>query len=351
MIKTKTKTKELNDRIASFVNIGELISKYLSELDNEWTKKLKLKISEATDKNPWFTKKNIDFALRYWSKQLTKEKLELWTSKYDFSNKKPETIAVVMAGNFPLAGFHDLLCVLITGNRLLIKFSNKDDILIRFLIEYLLYTNPTFNKKITIKESIIKDFNRVIATGSNNTSKYFEYYFKNKPSIIRKNRFSIAILSGKESKANLEKLGDDIFTFFGLGCRNVSKLFVPKNYSFDLFFKSIYKWKNIINNHKYISNYNYNKAINLIDRQTILENGFIILKESESNHSPISVLLYEYYDNIDDLKRKIEALQDNLQCIVSENLYKNEIGFGQTQSPELYDYADNVDTINFLLTK
>ena len=150
---------------------------------------------------------------------------------------------------------------------------------------------------------------------------------------------------------DLEKLGDDIFTFFGLGCRNVSKIFVPKKYSFDLFFKSIYKWKSIIENHKYASNYNYNKAINLMDRQSILENGFIILKESENNRSPISVLLYEYYDNIDDLKSKTERLQDDLQCIVSKKPDENEISFGQTQNPELYDYADNIDTINFLLTK
>ena len=335
----------------AFVKIGNLLSDYISNIDNQWIKKLNSKIKEASYKNPWFTKESIDFSLKYWSKQLTKDKLEPWLSKYELYNAEKQTIAVIMAGNIPMVGFHDLLCVLITGNKLLIKFSNKDDVLIKFLLEYLLYTDSVFNDKIVVKESILKDFDKVIATGTNNTSKYFNYYFKGIPSLIRKNRFSIAILSGEENQIDLENLGNDIFTFFGLGCRNVSKLFVPKNYSFDLFFKSIYKWKNIINNHKYASNYNYNKAINLIDRQPILENGFIILKESEKNLSPISVLLYEYYDNIDDLKNKIEKLQDNLQCIVSEDLYKNDIGFGQTQNPELYDYADNIDTMNFLLTK
>jgi hypothetical protein len=256
-----------------------------------------------------------------------------------------------MAGNFPLAGFHDFLCVLITGNNLLIKFSNNDDVLIQFLIEYLLYTDSVFNEKIVIKESIIKNFDKVIATGSTNTSRYFDYYFKNKPSIIRKNRFSVGILTGEENKTDLEKLSNDIFTFFGLGCRNVSKIFIPKDYNFDEFFKSVYKWRDIINNHKYAGNYTYNRAINLIDIQPILENGFLILKESKNNYSPISVLLYEHYNDDDELKEKIELIKDDLQCIVSKNYCKNEVAFGETQNPRLHDYADNIDTIEFLLTK
>ena len=331
--------------------MGKLISNYLSGKDNEWTIKLKAKISEASDKNPWFTKENIDLSLKYWSDKLTKQKLELWISEYDISKTKTETIAVIMAGNFPLAGFHDLLCVLITGDKLVIKFSNKDDVLIQFLIEYLLYTDSVFNEKIVIKESIIKNFDKVIATGSTNTSRYFDYYFKNKPSIIRKNRFSVGILTGEENKTDLEKLSNDIFTFFGLGCRNVSKIFIPKDYNFDEFFKSVYKWRDIINNHKYAGNYTYNRAINLIDIQPILENGFLILKESKNNYSPISVLLYEHYNDDDELKEKIELIKDDLQCIVSKNYCKNEVAFGETQNPRLHDYADNIDTIEFLLTK
>ena len=165
-----------------------------------------------------------------------------------------------MAGNLPLVGFHDLLCVLITGQKLAIKFSKNDDVLMQFLIKYLIFKNVKFKDHIIINDSIIKDFDRVIATGSNNTSRYFDYYFRNKPSIIRKNRFSVAILSGKESKVELEKLSTDVFSFFGLGCRNVSKIYIPVNYSFDLFFKSMYSWKNIIYNHKYASNYTYNKT-------------------------------------------------------------------------------------------
>lgn len=256
-----------------------------------------------------------------------------------------------MAGNLPLVGFHDLLCVLITGQKLAIKFSNNDDVLMRFMIKYLIFKNANFKDHIVINDSIIKDFDKVIATGSNNTSRYFDFYFRNKPSIIRKNRFSVAILSGKESKIELEKLSNDIFTFFGLGCRNVSKIYFPINYNFDVFFKSMYKWENIIYNHKYASNYNYNRTINLIDKNAFLENGFLILKESKENHSPISVLLYEYYKNIKDLRKKIELIEKDLQCIVSSNFYKNEVEFGETQNPKLSDYADNIDTIDFLLIK
>jgi len=256
-----------------------------------------------------------------------------------------------MAGNLPLVGFHDLLCVLITGQKLAIKFSKNDDVLMQFLIKYLIFKNVKFKDHIIINDSIIKDFDKVIATGSNNTSRYFDYYFRNKPSIIRKNRFSVAILSGKESNIELEKLSNDIFAFFGLGCRNVSKIYIPVNYNFDLFFKSMYSWKNIIYNHKYASNYNYNKTINLIDKNSILENGFLILKESRENHSPISVLLCEYYENIQDLRKKIELIEKDLQCIVSNNFCKNEVEFGKTQNPKLSDYADNIDTIDFLLTK
>ena len=328
-----------------------MLANYISGIENKWTKALKLKVIEASIKNPWFTKENIDLSLKYWSENLTGEKLHTWLSKYEINTKQPKTIAVIMAGNFPLAGFHDFLCVLITGNNLLIKFSNNDEVLLKFLIEYLTEIDSSFKDNISIRESIIKTFDKVIATGSNNTSRYFDYYFKDKPSIIRKNRFSIGILTGKENRNDLEKLSNDIFTFFGLGCRNVSKIFVPKNYNFDKFFKSVYKWRNIINNHKYASNYNYNRAINLIDIQPILENGFLILKESKNNYSPISVLLYEYYNDTNELKGKIELIKDDLQCIVSKNYYKNEVAFGETQNPTLYDYADNIDTIEFLLTK
>ena len=351
MIKTKTKTTELEKRIIAFSEIGRLLNRYFSNIDNEWTEELRLKINEASNKNPWFTKENIDLSLKYWSEELTTKKLKSWLSSYKLSDDKPNTIAVIMAGNLPLVGFHDLLCVLISGQKLAIKFSNNDDVLMRFLIKYLIFKNVNFKDYIIINDSIIKNFDKVIATGSNNTSRYFDFYFRNKPSILRKNRFSVAILSGKESKIELEELSNDIFTFFGLGCRNVSKIYFPINYNFDVFFKSMYKWKNIIYNHKYANNYNYNRTINLIDKNVFLENGFLILKESEENHSPISVLLYEYYKNIKDLRKKIKLIEKDLQCIVSSNFYKNEVEFGETQNPKLSDYADNIDTIDFLLIK
>src|SRR5690606_9789947 len=193
-----------------------------------------------------------------------------------------------------------------------------------------------------------ENFDAVIATGSNNTARYFEYYFKDKPSIIRKNRNSVAVLDGNESEQDLIALGKDIFTYFGLGCRNVSKLFVPKGYDFEKFFKGMYEYREIINNQKYINNYDYNKAVFLMSNFLVLDNGFLVLKEDNSYSSPISSIFYEYYTDLQDIKSAINQDAEQIQCVVSNNLIENSVAFGQTQHPQLWDYADNVDTISFL---
>jgi hypothetical protein len=198
-------------------------------------------------------------------------------------------------------------------------------------------------------EGKLENFDTVIATGSNNTARYFEYYFKDKPSIIRKNRNSVAVLNGQETKEDLEALGEDIFRYFGLGCRNVSKLFVPKGYKFDTFFEAIFKYQDVIHYEKYANNYDYNKAVFLMSNFKLLDNGFLTIKEDISYASPISSVFYEFYDNIEDLQNRLEADSEQIQCIASNNLIKNSISFGQTQSPKLWDYADNTDTISFLL--
>lgn len=187
-----------------------------------------------------------------------------------------------------------------------------------------------------------------IATGSNNTARYFEYYFKGKPSIIRKNRNSIAVIQGSENEQDFESLGEDIFRYFGLGCRSVSKLFVPKDYDFDTFFKGMYKQHEIINNKKYANNYDYNKAVYLMSEFDILENGFLMIKEDASYASPIASVFYEYYDNPVDLKIKLHQEKENIQCIVAKDFIENEIAFGQTQNPKLWDYADGINTLEFL---
>lgn len=213
---------------------------------------------------------------------------------------------------------------------------------------YLMNLDSRYENRIQFTEDRLKDFDAVIATGSNNTARYFEYYFKNKPSIIRKNRNSVAIITGNETKEELQKLGEDIFRYYGLGCRNVSKLYVPENYDFDLFFKSMYDWNPIINQDKYANNYDYNKAVYLMSEFKLLDNGFLMLKEDKSFGSPIATLFYEIYENEQKLKTILKENADKIQCVVKNEGNKQEVNFGQTQKPQLWDYADNIDTIDFL---
>jgi hypothetical protein len=254
-----------------------------------------------------------------------------------------------MAGNIPLVGFHDFLSVLISGHNIVVKQSSNDKHLMPYLAKYLEHVEPGFKDKIAFTEEKLEGFDAVIATGSDNTARYFEYYFKDVPSIIRKNRNSIAVLTGNESKEELEALSDDIFRYYGLGCRNVSKLFVPKNYEFKDFFEAIYKWHPIINQAKYANNYDYNKAVYLMSEFEMLENGFMMIKEDSSYSSPIATLFYEHYESEQQLKEKLDSDKENIQCVVAYNYDKSEIKFGQTHNPELWDYADDVDTIEFLL--
>ncbi|WP_347051684.1 acyl-CoA reductase [Flavobacterium olei] len=303
--------------------------------------------------NGWYTPEQVYFSLQSWAEALTKENLDKWLSAYSLGDQnltKEKTVALILAGNIPLVGFHDFLSVLITGNKALIKTSSNDQHLLPFLAKYLIAVDENLKDKITFVEGKLENFDAVIATGSNNTSRYFEYYFKDKPSIIRKNRNSVAILTGKETTEELENLGEDIFRYFGLGCRNVSKLFVPQGYTFDAFFQAIFKYQDVIHYEKYANNYDYNKAVFLMSNFKLLDNGFLTLKEDASYASPISSVFYEYYENADELEKRLQNDSDQIQCIVSSNLISNNIAFGETQKPQLWDYADNVDTITFLLT-
>lgn len=304
--------------------------------------------------NGWYTPEQVYFSIQSWAEALTKENIDKWLSAYSFDSdqddKNGKTVALILAGNIPLVGFHDFLSVLITGNKALIKTSSNDQHLLPFLAKYLIAVDENLKDSITFVEGKLENFDAVIATGSNNTSRYFEYYFKDKPSIIRKNRNSAAILTGKETHEDLEALGEDIFRYFGLGCRNVSKLYIPKDYSFDAFFQAMFKYQDVIHYEKYANNYDYNKAVFLMSNFKLLDNGFLTLKEDSSYASPISSVFYEYYENLDELEKRLQEDTEQIQCIVSNNLTPNSIAFGETQKPQLWDYADNVDTITFLLT-
>jgi hypothetical protein len=253
-----------------------------------------------------------------------------------------------MAGNIPLVGFHDFLSALITGNRVIVKLSSNDSILLPFTADFLVRECPSLKDKISFPEGRLTDFDAVIATGSDNTARYFQYYFGAKPHIIRKNRVSVAILNGRETTATLEALGEDIFRYYGLGCRSVSKLFVPEGYDFDAFFKAVYPYHFMIDQQKYANNYDYNKAIYLMSEFRILDNGFLMLKEDAHYGSPIATLFYEQYTSQESLRKRLTADQDKLQCIVAEGVVPYEVPFGQTQCPGLQEYADGMDTVAFL---
>lgn len=307
-------------------------------------------IEDQKHHNGWFTESEVYFSIQSWAKALTQDNLDTWLSAYDISEKTPKTVGLILAGNVPLVGFHDFLSVLITGHKALVKTSSNDKQLLPFLAEYLARVEPSLNDRIEFTDQKLQGFDAVIATGSNNTARYFEYYFKDKPSIIRKNRNSVAVLNGTETHEELIELGKDIFTYFGLGCRNVSKVFVPKDYDFEKLFRAMYEYRDIIHNQKYINNYDYNKAVFLMSNFLVLDNGFLILKEDTSYSSPISAVFYEYYSDLENIKKRLSQDNDLIQCVVSKDLIENSVAFGQTQLPKLWDYADNVDTVAFLNT-
>ena len=347
----------IQNRINAFAALGDFLNQFNSIKIAKKTSVLfndlffdgfihQIKLAE--EQNSWFTKDAILFSIENWANALTHKNITQWISNENIVEKPSKTVAIIMAGNIPLVGFHDFLSVLICGHSVLVKQSSNDKQLIPYLAKYLEYVDENLKGKISFTEEKLKNFDAVIATGSTNTTRYFEYYFKSKPNIIRKNRNSVAVITGKETKEDIENLSEDIFRYFGLGCRSVSKLFVPKGYNFDDFFKGMYTYHPIINNAKYANNYDYNKAVFLMSEFSILENGFLMIKEDESFASPIATVFYEYYDNLIDLKIKIHAESENIQCIVANNFIKNEVKFGQTQHPKLWDYADGVNSIQFL---
>jgi len=341
------------EHLIVFVKLGTLFTHFFKSntIENDtWFSELDAILAEAEIQNSWYTRDNLLYALKHWGNSLTEKKLVDWQSAYPKNDmSSPKTVALIMAGNIPLVGFHDFLCVLLSGHKVLVKLSSNDAVILPFVKKFLVHHDSSLQNKISFTEGKLTDFDAVIATGSNNTSRYFDYYFGKYPSIIRKNRNSIAILSGQETKEQLKNLGEDIFRYFGLGCRSVSKLFVPKGYDFDTFFTAIFEWKHVLEHHKYVNNYDYNKAVYLMSEINLLDNGFLIVKEDESFASPIATLFFEYYSDEGALLEHLQNETENLQCLVSSGFMENEIPFGQTQTPMLCDYADGVDTMQFLM--
>lgn len=347
----------LEQRIAAFSQLGEFLSQFSPsglEINQElplnelFLEPFKIQIKRAYEENGWFTRGNVFSSFYEWSKVLNYNLLNQWTLNYNLNIESPKMIGVIMAGNIPLVGFHDFLSVLVSGHSILIKQSSADAFFLPLIARFLEHAEPEFKGKIQFSAERLSGFDAVIATGSNNTARHFEYYFGDVPNIIRKSRNSVAVLTGEETPEELELLGEDIFRYFGLGCRSVSKLFVPKGYDFDLLFGAIYPFKELIDYEKYRNNYDYNKAVYLMSQFKLLENGFVMLKEDHSYASPIATIFYEYYDDPEALKSKLKEDRDFIQCVVARELDKNKVNFGQTQKPQLWEYADGVDTLKFL---
>lgn len=347
----------LSDRIEAFSQLGSVINQIVEGNDNNAdlhgpAKELHHLIDTIQNKNPWFTPDNVKSALSAIAHILSKESLSTWADRYPLLTRKPDSrrIGVILAGNIPLVGFHDFLSVLISGNQFVGNLSSKDDQLLPAMAHVLIDLHPLLSESIEFSEGHFSDIDAILATGSDNSARYFDYYFSKYPNIIRRNRNGIAILDGTESSSELQALGKDIFQYFGLGCRSISKLFIPANYDFGLILKSLSAFNHVEDHKKYYNNYLYNRAKYLVQQIPIIDSGFVVLKEDPEFASPPGVLFFEHYDKQKELIKRVNAVREKIQCIVSNNTQFDSVGFGKTQYPELSDYADGIDTMEFLLS-
>ena len=324
------------------VDLLERLGQYILSDNEDW----QAAKDKASRENGWFTPDFINLATRQIATHfLQKEKLLSWAGRYHIPAEQPapKNIGVVMAGNIPLVGFHDFLCVFISGHRQTIKASSKDETLIRHLVGRLEEWNPEVPSLVEFS-TMLKGCDAYIATGSNNSARYFDYYFGKYPNIIRRNRTSVAVLTGRESSTELEGLADDVYQYFGLGCRNVTKIYVPKDYDFLPLLNAFRKYNHLADHHKYKNNYDYQLAILILNKQYYMTNDSIVLHENKALFSPISQLNYEFYENVQDVHQSLTGNQD-VQCVAGEGFFP----FGQAQQPSLTDYADGVDTLKFLM--
>ncbi len=343
----------LRDRIASFSELGYILGEALKPVGELNSRIVREAMDQAMILNPWFTRENCNYAIRSIHENLTSGSLEKWLERYPIpENKKstPGTIGVIMAGNIPLVGFHDMLCVLMSGNRILAKPSSKDTVLLKAIAETLIVINKDWKEYIRITEGTLSSFDAIIATGSNNSSRYFEYYFGSYPHIIRKNRNSVAVLTGDETNEELTALGEDIFLYFGLGCRSVSKVYLPLEYDLSTLSGAFGNFSHYGYHNKYMNNYDYFKSIYIINKVSFIDNHFFLLTENPAITSPISVVYFGYAGEKQKLISDLYNSRDQLQCIVSKDPeIPGAILPGKAQRPALWDYSDNIDTMEFLL--
>lgn len=338
----------LDLQIQGLAKLGEFIQNYLDRgetLSSEQTA-LEEVLSTTTAENSWFTKESLTQSLSQWASELNEPVIKKWLSSYKTASK-PSRVGLILAGNIPLVGFHDVICVVLSGHLPLIKLSSKDKRLIPFLLtKWNEFSEGNIHYELTEK---LENFDAIIATGSNNTARYLEYYFKDHPSIIRKNRTSLAVLGENESDEDLKALGKDIFSYFGLGCRNVTYLLLPEGFKLERIFENLLPYSEIINHNGYANNYDYNKAIYLLNQDLFWDNNFVMLRESDELFGPLSVLHFSYYKTMEEAQSFLEKHKEETQCVVSNlEQIKDRIQPGEAQNPALSEYADHVDTMAFL---
>ena len=350
----KIQNMQLQQRKALFVRIGALL-KILSMPSEEragieFSNLLNLEevdgvINLEVSHNGWFTKENIRQSFAAWGEVLVEEKLEKWLNSYSIPESKvPKNVGLILAGNIPMVGFHDILSVILSGNKAKVKLSRDDARLLPTVMGLAIQLEPQLKEYIEFIPGKLTGFDAVIATGSNNTSRYFDLYFGKVPNIIRKNRSSVAVIQGDETKEELELLGKDVFSYFGLGCRNVTNVMMPRDFNLDRVFEGLFPFKDIVNHNKYANNYDYHKALWLLNNESLLENGFILVKEDNALVSPVGSLFIQRYDSPSEVDTYLKENEDDIQVVVG----RNYVPFGQAQCPELWDYADEVDTLSFL---
>jgi hypothetical protein len=337
----------LKQRIDGFAKVGLFIKRHFTgehhPTETALHQGLDALIKSSHIWNNWFIPKFVKDAI--FNIGVLLEERELSDFARGINNRAPKTIAVICAGNIPMVGFHDILCVLLSGHRIQIKLSDDDKILMPFFLKLLTHYEPLFEERISFAAGKLQNFDAIIATGSDNTASHLHYYFGKYPNIIRKSRTSLAILTGKERTEDLKNLGTDIFQYFGLGCRNVSKLLVPAGYSFNTFFESIVDFGFVVDNKKYGNNYDYHRTIYLLESQPFLDNNFLIVKESLALHSPVAVLHYQHYNDLEEMEAYLAINKNQIQCVVG----KDRIPFGYSQQPVISEFADNVNTLDFLV--
>ena len=339
----------IENQVLGLTKLSGYIKAFLAKNPEDYNEKdsdFELLLEKSKIENQWFTVENQKFALEQWADLLTEENITDWIKEYPIS-KISKRVGLILAGNIPLVGFHDVISVVLSNHIPVIKLSSKD----RYMIPFLLKKWKEFSDNQVEYEFVerLENFDAVIATGSNNTARYLEYYFKNHLNIIRKNRTSIAVLKGDETEDELQLLAKDIFQYFGLGCRNVTRLFIPKDFVIDRLFESFIGYQDIINHNKYANNYEYNRAVYLLNQEKFWDNNFVMMKEDDKLFSPLSVINFSRYSSLDEVNNFINENEENIQCIVAkEELGLDSIEFGEAQNPGLDTYADNVDTMKFL---